>query len=108
MDPLPAVKPDRVLQIVGIAGSLRQGSFNRALLRAATELAPATLRITAHDVLPIPLYHADVESHGAPGVVADLRNAVRAADGLLIATPEYKPQGARGPQERLRVLLPWG
>ena len=89
MDPSPPVKADRVFQIVGIAGSLRQGSFNRALLRAATELAPATLRITVHDLLPIPLYNADVESRGAPEVVADLRNAVRAADGLLIATPEY-------------------
>lgn len=85
----PAAKPDRVLQIAGIAGSLRQGSFNRGLLRAATELAPATLRITIHDLLPIPLYNADVESRGAPDAVGELRNAVRAADGLLIATPEY-------------------
>ena len=54
MDPLPPVKPDRIFQIVGIAGSLRQGSFDRALLRTATELAPATLRITVHDLLPIP------------------------------------------------------
>ena len=87
MDPLPTGKPDRVLQIVGIAG-LRQGSFNRALLRAALELAPSTLRITAHDLLPIPLYNADVEARGAPEAVTDLRN-VMAADGLLIATPEY-------------------
>lgn len=85
----PAAKPDRVFQIAGIAGSLRQGSFNRGLLRAAAELAPATLRITIHDLLPIPLYKADVEARGAPDAVADLRNAVRASDGLLIATPEY-------------------
>jgi chromate reductase len=87
MDPLPTGKPDRVLQIVGIAG-LRQGSFNRALLRAALELAPSPLRITAHDLLPSPLYNVDVEARGAPEAVADLRN-VMAADGLLIATPEY-------------------
>jgi chromate reductase len=86
MDPLPTGKPDRVLWIVGIAG-LRQGSFNRALLRAALELAPSPLRTTAHDLLPIPLYNADVEARGVPEAVTDLRNAM-AADGLLIERPE--------------------
>lgn len=76
-------------EIAGIAGSLRQGSFNRALLRAAQEVAPASLRITVHDLSPIPLYNADVEASAVPASVTELRDAVRAADGLLIATPEY-------------------
>jgi chromate reductase len=79
----------RTYEIAGIAGSLRQGSFNRALLRAAQEVAPSTLRITSHDLGAIPLYNADVEASAVPGSVTVLRDAVRAADGLLIATPEY-------------------
>ena len=76
-------------EIVGMAGSLRQASFNRSLLRAASEIAPATLHITVHDLLPIPLYNADVEARGVPEAVAELRQAVKDADGLLISTPEY-------------------
>lgn len=89
MDPASPRSPGRTFQIVGIAGSLRQASFNRALLRAATELAPATLRITTHDLLAIPLYNGDVEAVEVPRAVLALREAVQAADGLLIATPEY-------------------
>jgi chromate reductase len=85
----PSEPGARVFEIVGIAGSLRQASFNRALLRAATELAPARLRITTHDLLGIPLYNADVEAREVPRAVEELRAAVLAADGLLIATPEY-------------------
>jgi chromate reductase len=79
----------RTYEIAGFAGSLRRASFNRALLRAAQELAPSNLRIRAHDLDPIPLYNADVEAAGAPPAVVELRSAVRAADGVLIATPEY-------------------
>jgi chromate reductase len=85
----PSPKPARAFEIAGIAGSLRQGSLNRALLRAAVELAPPTLRITVHDLLPIPLYNADLESSAMPESVSALRDAVKASDGLLIATPEY-------------------
>lgn len=85
----PGATPHRVFEIAAIAGSLREQSLNRGLIRAAAELAPPTLRITVHDLLPIPLYNGDVESRGVPGPVAALRDAVRAADGLLIATPEY-------------------
>jgi chromate reductase len=77
------------VQILGFAGSLRRASYNRALLRAAQELAPADLAITVFDLAPIPLYNADVEAAGDPEPVAALKNAVRQADGLLIATPEY-------------------
>jgi chromate reductase len=79
----------RALEIVGIAGSLRRGSYNRALLGAAVELAPPRLRITIHDLAPIPLFNADVEAGALPASVSELREAIRRADGLLIATPEY-------------------
>jgi chromate reductase len=80
---------DRVFTVVGFAGSLRRGSFNRALLRAATELAPPALQIVIHELDGIPLYNADVEAAGAPLSVSQLRDTIRKADGLLIATPEY-------------------
>jgi chromate reductase len=79
----------RVFNVVGFAGSLRRGSYNRALLRAATELAPPALRVVIHELDGIPLYNGDIEAAGAPPSVVQLRDAVRQADGLLIATPEY-------------------
>lgn len=79
----------RVFNVVGFAGSLRRGSYNRALLRAATELAPSALHIVIHELDEIPLYNGDVETAGAPSGVVQLRDAIRKADGLLIATPEY-------------------
>ncbi len=78
-----------VFNVVGIAGSLRRGSYNRALLRAATEIAPPALHIVVHELDGIPLFNADVEAAGVPESVAGLREAIRQADGLLIATPEY-------------------
>jgi chromate reductase, NAD(P)H dehydrogenase (quinone) len=78
------------LRVVGIAGSLRADSYNRGLLRAAQELAPAGMAIDIFerlgDILP---YNADVEVRGDPEPVAALKGAIRAADALLIATPEY-------------------
>src|SRR5215510_11086448 len=79
----------RVFNVVGFAGSLRGASYNRALLRAATELAPPALRIVIHELDGIPLYNGDIEAAGAPSSVVELRDAIRKADGLLIATPEY-------------------
>src|SRR5918995_4361499 len=79
----------RIFNIVGFAGSLRRDSYNRALLRAATELAPPALQIVIHELDGIPLYNGDVEATGAPASVVELRDAIRQADGLLIATPEY-------------------
>lgn len=76
------------LRVLAMAGSLRAGSFNRALVRACEELAPASLRIATWDRLrEIPPYDADAE--GAPDSVADLRDAISDSDALLIATPEY-------------------
>jgi chromate reductase, NAD(P)H dehydrogenase (quinone) len=76
-------------RMVGIAGSLRVASYNRGLLRAAQDVAPAGMTITICDLAPIPLYNADVEAQGDPLPVAELKAAVREADALLIAVPEY-------------------
>ena len=78
-----------VFNVVGFAGSLRRGSYNRALLRAATELAPSALHIVIHELDGIPLYNGDIEAAGTPPSVVQLRDAIRQADGVLIATPEY-------------------
>jgi chromate reductase len=80
---------DGTLKILGIAGSLRRGSFNAAALRAAQELAPAGMTIDIFHIAPIPLYDEDVKVQGFPPVVTDLRARIKAADGLLLATPEY-------------------
>ena len=77
------------LRILAFAGSLRAASFNRALLRAAQELAPAGMEIEIFDLAEVPLYNADVEAAGDPPSVRRLKEAIRAADGVLIATPEY-------------------
>ncbi|CAN5885265.1 NAD(P)H-dependent FMN reductase [soil metagenome] len=79
----------RGLTVVGFAGSLRQGSFNRALLRAAVELAPEGMTIESVEIARIPLYNADVEARGDPEPVAAFKRAIGASDGLLISTPEY-------------------
>src|SRR5262245_7001802 len=77
------------LRVLAIAGSLRRGSYNRGLVRAAEELAPASLAIESFDLSAIPLYNGDVEREGFPPSVQELRERIRGADALLIATPEY-------------------
>jgi len=80
----------RPLRIVGLSGSLRQGSFNAQVLRAAARLAPAELAIEIGTIRGVPLYDGDVEAdEGIPTQVAILKDAVAAADGLLLVTPEY-------------------
>jgi chromate reductase len=80
---------DRPLVVAGIAGSLRRGSFNRGLLRAAAELAPDGMTITPLEIRELPLYDADLDVEGGPEVVRAFKAAIFAADGLFIATPEY-------------------
>ena len=77
------------VRILGIAGSLRRGSFNAATLRSAQQLAPAGMTIEIFDIAPIPPYNEDVREQGFPAPVEDLRARIKAADGLLIVTPEY-------------------
>ena len=78
------------IRVAGIPGSLRQGSLNKALLRAAVELAPAGMEIKTYTGLgDIPPYNDDVFSKGDPEAVAALKAAINEADAMLIATPEY-------------------
>ena len=79
-----------MITIIGISGSLRKGSFNTALLRAAIELAPAGCTIEIGSIQSIPLYNGDVEAtEGVPVEVTELQDRIAAADGLLLTTPEY-------------------
>jgi chromate reductase len=81
------------LNYLGISGSLRQGSYNTAALRLAQSLAShvtgSDVTIDHFDLAEIPLYNEDVRQQGLPASVEALRDAIRAADALLIATPEY-------------------
>jgi len=77
------------VRILGVAGSLRAGSLNRALLRAAVELAPEGMEIEEFDLAQVPLYNGDLEAAGDPPGVAAFKQAIAAADGVLMATPEY-------------------
>jgi chromate reductase len=80
----------KAMKVLGIAGSLRQGSYNRLALRAAQKLAPASMEILPFEHLrEIPPYDEDVKAQGFPLVVQQLCDAIRAADALLIVTPEY-------------------
>jgi NAD(P)H-dependent FMN reductase len=79
-----------VTTIVGFSGSLRQASFNAALLRAAGALLPADVALVTRSIRGFPLYNADEEAaHGIPPEIAEMKEAIASADGLLIATPEY-------------------
>ena len=76
--------------LLGIAGSLRKGSYNRALLRAAAEVAPEGVRVDMATIAGIPLYDGDLErEQGIPDAVRALKSRIVAADGLLLVTPEY-------------------
>ncbi len=78
------------MKLVGIAGSLRQGSYNSALLRAAVGLTPPGVDLTVESIRGVPLYDGDLETaEGIPERVTELKDAIAAADGLLLVTPEY-------------------
>lgn len=91
-------------RIVAFAGSLRRGSFNRALIRAAQELAPEGMTIEPIEIRELPFYNADVEAEGDPPAVDRFKASIREADGLLIATPEYN-DGIPGV---LTTAIDWG
>ena len=80
---------NRPIQVLGFAGSLRQGSYNRALLRTAKELLPEDMSLEIVHLDDIPLYNADLEAQGTPVAVQQFQDKIRATDALLIATPEY-------------------
>jgi len=76
------------ITILGFAGSLRKDSYNKALLRAAKELMPGAAKLEIFDLEGIPPFNQDLESQ-PPGKVVEFKAKVKAADAILIATPEY-------------------
>ena len=82
-------KTAKNIQLLGISGSLRRGSFNTALLKVAEELAPQDVGLEILDLLDLPLYNGDLEAEGDPVAVSELKRAIREADGVIFASPEY-------------------
>jgi chromate reductase len=80
---------DQRFKIVGIAGSLRRASWNRGLIRAAVEGAPDGIEVVTLELDLVPLYNQDLEDRGDPSSVIALKDVIRLADALLVATPEY-------------------
>lgn len=79
-----------MITVIGISGSTRRGSFNGALLRALAQAAPEGAEVRIESIAEIPLYNGDEEAaHGIPAAVARLKDAIAAAAGLLLVTPEY-------------------
>jgi len=90
--------------LLAVSGSLRARSSNSALLAAAARLAPAAVRLTPfHGLAALPPFNPDLDRDGAFAAVERWRTAVRAADGLLICTPEY----AAGVPGALKNALDW-
>jgi len=76
------------IKVLAFAGSLRVGSYNKALVRAAVEVAPPMVTIATYDLEGIPLYNADLETN-LPPKVEEFKEKIRDSDALLIATPEF-------------------
>ena len=77
------------LHLLGISGSLRRESFNTGLLRAAQEVAPAGVEVTIADISHVPLYNEELNTDNQPPAVLAFKDAIRHADALLFAVPEY-------------------
>jgi NAD(P)H-dependent FMN reductase len=79
-----------MVTLIGLSGSLRRGSYNSSVLRAAASMMPPDSELRIESIAAIPLYDGDAErAHGVPEPVARLKEAIVAADGLLLVTPEY-------------------
>ena len=79
-----------MIRIIGIAGSLRRGSYNAAVLRAAAAMMPPHSTLAQESIADVPLYNADDEAEqGIPAPVVRLKEAIAGADGLLLVSPEY-------------------
>jgi chromate reductase len=79
---------EKKITILGFAGSLRKGSFNRSLLRAALEMVPKNANLVTFDLEGIPPFNQDLEGQ-PPEKVKEFKAQIRSADAILIATPEY-------------------
>ena len=79
-----------MISLIGLSGSLRKASYNSAILRAAASMMPPDSEIRIESIAGIPLYNGDDEAaNRVPSPVARLKDAIAAADGLLLVTPEY-------------------
>lgn len=76
------------IKVLGFAGSLRQGSYNKALVRSAADLVPDDLQLEIFDLEGIPPFNQDIEQN-MPNKVREFKTKIREADAILIATPEY-------------------
>jgi chromate reductase len=83
-----AIKMDKKIKILGFAGSLRKDSYNKSLLRAALELVPKDAELETFDLEGIPPFNQDLENQ-PPEKVKEFKAKIRAADAILIVTPEY-------------------
>ncbi len=92
------------LRVLAVAGSLRQASFNRALLQAAVELQPPSMAIEIFDLEGLPLFNDDLEQRGDPERVTAWKSAIAATDALFIACPEYN----FGMSGVLKNAIDWG
>jgi len=79
---------NKSITILGFAGSLRKNSYNKSLLRAAKELVPKDVKLEIFDLEGIPLFNQDLETK-MPEKVKEFKARIKAADAILIATPEY-------------------
>jgi chromate reductase len=79
---------EEIVNILGFAGSLRKNSYNRSLLRAALELVPKDAKLEIFDLDGIPPFNQDLENE-PPEKVKEFKAKIRAADAILISTPEY-------------------
>src|SRR5947199_2595957 len=78
------------MKVLAISGSLRTGSYNTTLLRAAAEVAPEDVEVVVYDGLKdVPPYDEEDDTETPPAAVAAFREAIAGADGILFATPEY-------------------
>jgi len=79
---------EKKVSILGFAGSLRKGSYNKALLRAALEVVPSDAELKVFEIEGMPLFNQDLEGN-PPQIVKDFKAQIRRADAILIVTPEY-------------------
>ncbi len=88
--------------IIAFAGSLREKSINKGLLRAVVAAAPAEMSVTIIDFSQLPMFNQDLEAQ-FPAAATELKQKIRAADGIIIATPEFN----RSIPGALKNLLDW-
>lgn len=94
---------ERRWNLVGLCGSLRSRSFNRATLDAVADLLPGTSNLAVHDFRDVPVFDADLQERAIPASVLAIADAIRTADGVVIASPEYNFSIPGG----LKNLIDW-